>query len=109
VTDDVPLRDVLFELGRLADVDIEIGPGLSNRGVNFRAKDKPFNEVIERISDLAGSAIPLITGRCVLSAILHTLKTYSLDFMNVVRSSTNSVNVASNVLSTQVTEVVPLG
>src|SRR6185369_4242436 len=34
VTDDVPLRDVLFELGRLAAVDIEVGPGLDKTGIN---------------------------------------------------------------------------
>jgi len=52
VTEDVPLRDVLFELARLANTDIELGNGIEG-GINFRATNKPFNEVIERISDLA--------------------------------------------------------
>ena len=38
VTDDVPLRDVLFELGRLANVDIEVGSGLDTRGINYFLK-----------------------------------------------------------------------
>ena len=103
VTDDVPLRDVLFELGRLADVDIEIGSGLSDRGVNFRAKDKPFNQVIERISDLAGLRYKVTNGALRVEADTPYFKNYSIDFLNIERSSTSSVNVTSNVLSAQVT------
>jgi MSHA biogenesis protein MshL len=102
ITDDVPLRDVLFELGRLADVDIEIGPGLEERGVNFRAKDKPFNEVIERISDLAGLRYRVKGGVLRIERDLPYFKNYSLDFLNIVRSSTSTVNVTSNVLSSSV-------
>lgn len=102
VTDDVPLRDVLFELGRLADVDIEIGPGLSDRGVNFRAKDKPFNEVIERISDLAGLRYSVKNGALRIERDTPYFKNYTLDFLNVVRSSTSNVSTASNVLASSV-------
>lgn len=102
VTDDVPLRDVLFELGRLADVDIEIGPGLSDRGVNFRAKDKPFNEVIERISDLAGLRYKVSNGALRVEADTPYFKNYAIDFLNIERSSSSSMNVSSNVLSATV-------
>lgn len=102
VTDDVPLRDVLFELGRLADVDIEIGPGLSNRGINLRAKDKPFNQVIERISDLAGLRYSVKNGALRVERDTPYFKNYTLDFLNIVRSSTSNVNVTSNVLSSSV-------
>lgn len=103
VTDDVPLRDVLFELGRLADVDIEIGPGLADRGINFRTKNKPFNEVIEHIADLASLRYSVKNGVLRVERDTPYFKNYSLDFLNVVRSSTLNMNVASNVLSAQVT------
>lgn len=99
VTDDVPLRDVLFELGRLANVDIEIGPGLDQRGVNFRAQDRPFNEVIERISDLAGLRYAVKNGALRVEADTPYFKNYPLGFLNIVRSGTSSVTVSSNVLS----------
>src|SRR5262249_886391 len=38
VTDDVPLKDVLIELGRLAKVDIEVDPTITG-GIDFTAKD----------------------------------------------------------------------
>lgn len=99
VTDDVPLRDVLFELGRLADVDIEIGPGLDARGVNLRASNRPFNEVIERISDLAGLRYSVKNGSLRVEQDTPYFKNYPLDFLNIIRSGTSSVNVSSNVLS----------
>ena len=67
VTEDVPLRDVLFELGRLASVDIEVGPGLDRSGINLRATDRPFNEVIERIATLANLRYS-VTGKAISSA-----------------------------------------
>lgn len=99
VTDDVPLRDVLFELGRLADVDIEIGPGLDARGVNLRANNRPFNEVIERISDLAGLRYSVKNGALRIEQDTAYFKNYTLDFLNIIRSGSSSVNVSSNVLS----------
>ncbi len=53
VTDEIPLKDVLFELARQAGVDIELDPRIAG-GVMFSARERPFLSVIERISTLAG-------------------------------------------------------
>jgi general secretion pathway protein D len=99
VTDDVPLRDVLFELGRLADIDIEVGPGLDGRGINLRATDRPFNEVIERIATLANLRYSVSGNSIRVERDLPYIKNYKLDFLNIVRSSTNSYNLSTNILS----------
>ncbi len=98
VTEDVPLRDVLFELARLANVDIEVGNGITN-GINFRATNKPFNEVIERISDLAGLRYSMKGGTLRVERDTPYLKNYSIDFLNIVRSSQSTVSVTTDVLS----------
>ncbi len=99
VTEDVPLRDVLFELGRLANVDIELGPGLDKAGINLRATDRPFNEVIERIAALANLRYS-VTGNAIrIEKDAPYIKNYSLDFLNIVRSSTSSYNLSTSVLS----------
>ena len=59
VTDDVPLKDVLLELARLAGVDIELDAGIEG-GISFIARDKPFNKVVARIADLAGLRYTMI-------------------------------------------------
>jgi general secretion pathway protein D len=52
VTEEVPLKDILIELGRLAEVDIEIDPKI-NTGIILRVTEKPINIVIDKICDLA--------------------------------------------------------
>lgn len=98
VTDDVPLKDVLIELARLADVDIELGNGIEG-GVAFRAKDKPFSEVIERISDLAGLRYSMQNGVLRIERDLPYVKNYPLDFLNMIRNSESQTSLATDVLS----------
>lgn len=99
VTEDVPLRDVLFELGRLAKVDIEIGPGLDGAGINLRATDRPFNEVIERIAKLGNLRYSVVGNAIRVERDTPFIKNYSLDFLNIIRSSTSTYSLSTNVLS----------
>jgi len=95
VTDDVPLKDVLIELARLADVDIEIGPDVQG-GINFRAKDKPFAEVIERVADLASLRYSMKRGVLRVERDLPYLKNYSIDFLNIVRDSSSDISLSTD-------------
>src|SRR3989338_3306557 len=51
VTDQVPLKDVLIELGRVAGIDVDLDPSISG-GVIISAKNRPLKEVIDRIATL---------------------------------------------------------
>lgn len=53
VTEEVPIKDVLIELGRLADVDIEVDPNITG-GIILKVTNKPLDVVAQRIADLAG-------------------------------------------------------
>ncbi len=99
VTDDVPLRDVLFELGRLANVDIEVGSGLDTQGINLRATDRPFNEVIERIANLGGLRYSVNGNAIRVERDVAYIKNYNLDFINITRSSSNNYNLSTSILS----------
>jgi general secretion pathway protein D len=90
VTDDVPLKDVLVELARLADVDIEIDSGIVG-GINFRAKEKPFNQVIERIASLAGLRYSIRNGVLRVERDMPYVINYRVDFLNLTRNSSNSI------------------
>lgn len=97
VTEDVPLKEVLIELGRLADVDMEIDPAISG-GVIFRVKDKPFDSVIKRVAKLGGLKYSVEDGILRVERDLPYIKNYPVDFLNVVRSSSGGVNVNTQVL-----------
>ncbi|MBL6664788.1 MAG: hypothetical protein ISQ34_02985 [Rickettsiales bacterium] len=49
VTSEVPLKDVLIELGRVAQIDVDIDPRVSG-GVIINAQNKSLKEVIDRIA-----------------------------------------------------------
>jgi len=102
VTEDVPLRDVFVEIARKADMDLEIDPGVKG-GIIFRAKDKPFTEVVTRICDLAD--LRCIIRNHVLKVSLDTpyIVNYPVDFLNLVRSNKGEINITSKVLSSSVT------
>lgn len=51
VTDQVPLKDVLIELGRVANIDVDLDPQISG-GIILNAKNRPLGEVIDRIATL---------------------------------------------------------
>ena len=99
VTEDVPLRDVMFELGRLANVDIEVGAGLDNYGINLRATDRPFNEVIERIAELGNLRYSVQGNAIHVEKDTPYIKNYPLDFLNMVRSSTSNYTLSTSILS----------
>ncbi len=98
VTDDVPLKDVLMEVARLANIDMELDANISG-GVNFRAKDRPFNEVVDRIATMAGLRYSMKGGILRIERDTPFMREYSLDFLNLTRSSTSSVSVATDVSS----------
>lgn len=101
VTEDVPLKDVVMELARRADVDVEIDPGIQG-GIIFRAKDKPFSEVIERIAELAGLRYSIKNGVMRVERDTPFIVNYNVSILNQVRAATGNVNVSTQVLSTSV-------
>lgn len=52
VNDSTDLKDVLIELGRVAEVDIDIDPKVSGK-VIINAKNRPFKEILDRIATQA--------------------------------------------------------
>ncbi len=97
ITEDVPLKDVLIELGRLADVDMEIDPGISG-GIIFKATNRPFNEVIKQVADLGNLKYESKNGAIRMMRDVPYQVNYVTDFLNIVRSSSGSVSVSTNVI-----------
>lgn len=98
VTEDVPIKDVFMELGRLANIDIEIDPKISG-GIIFRAKDKPLNEVIKRICKLAGVRYYMEDDILKVEKDVPYLENYKVPYLNTDRRSQNAAQVTTNVLA----------
>lgn len=98
VTDSVPLKDVLIELARRAELDLQLDPRISG-GVVFSAHDQPLGLVLERLCDLAGLRFT-INGTFVRIELDEPFyQTYRLDVLNLRRNTTSSTSISTNVFA----------
>ncbi len=95
---DVPVRDVLIELARKVGVDLDLDSRISG-GVIIYAKDRPFAEVIDRISELANLRYSFKNN--VLHIELDTMYShdYRIDILNATRKSAMQVATSTDVFS----------
>lgn len=98
VNQSVPLRDVLFELARQAEYDIELDPRIQG-SIIFTARERPFDQVIERISEIGGLRYKFEDDTLRVELDTPYNKTYKIDYLSYVRSNQGSVRTDINVVS----------
>ncbi len=98
VNQTVPLRDVLFELANQADYDLELDPRIQG-SIIFTARERPFDQVIERISEIAGLRYKMDDNFLRVELDLPFQKTYKLDYLAFVRNSSSQVSNDISVVS----------
>ncbi|MES2729839.1 MAG: type II and III secretion system family protein [Pseudomonadota bacterium] len=98
VNQSIPLRDVLYELAKQADYDIELDPQI-NGSVIFTARNRPFDQVIDRISELAGLRYRFTND--VLRVELDTPYNvnYKVDYLTSIRSNTSGLQTSVSVVT----------
>lgn len=98
VTETTPVRDILIELARKAQVDLELDPRIAG-GIIMTATDRPFIEVIDRISDLA--ELRYRFNRNMLRVELDDpyLEQYRMDILNIKRSGSSQASSSTDASS----------
>lgn len=81
VTDQAPLKDVLIELGRIANIDIDLDPAISG-GVIINAKNRPLKEVIDRIANQANLRYSYKNGILYFQRDMPYMKNYFVDYIS---------------------------
>lgn len=99
VVNDVPVKDLLFSIARDTQYNIDLYPGISGR-VSLNAVQEPLPAILDRIARQANLRYEM-NGRTV-SIMPDTpyVKTYAVNYVNVVRNTTSSVGVAAQIAST---------
>ncbi len=95
VSDQVPLKDVLIELARVAKIDIDIDPKISG-GIILNAKNRPLKEIIDRIANLGNLRYSYKNGVLYFESDTPYLKNYFVDYLT---GSTLWTDVESNITS----------
>ncbi|MCD8493865.1 MAG: secretin N-terminal domain-containing protein [Alphaproteobacteria bacterium] len=91
VNQTVPLRDVLFELAQQADFDLELDPNIAG-SIIFTARNRPLDEVVDRISEIAGLRYKFDNNVLRVENDTPYNKTYKIDYLSYIRSSSGSMN-----------------
>lgn len=81
VTDQVPLKDVLIELGRVAKIDIDLDPSISG-GIILNATNRPLKEIIDRIATLGQLRYSYKNGVLYFERDTPYMKNYFVDYIN---------------------------
>ena len=90
INQSVPLKDALFELAHQAEYDLELDPRIRG-AIIFTARNRPFDQVIEHISDIAG--LRYAFSDRILRVELDTPynKIYKIDYLSYIRTNASSV------------------
>lgn len=98
VNQSVPLRDILYELAEQAEYDIELDPNIRG-SIIFTARNKPFDLVIKRISDIAGLRYKFEDDFLRVELDKPYLHTYKIDYLSFIRTNQGSVSNNVSVVS----------
>ncbi|MDE1151897.1 MAG: type II and III secretion system family protein [Micavibrio sp.] len=102
VNQTVSLRDLMYQLAQQADVDIEMDPQIHGSLI-FTAKDRPFDQVVDRICDMAGLRYNYKNNVLRVELDRPFMKTYNVEFLNFERKGSSSVTTTSTSSSSGVT------
>ncbi len=100
VNQSVPLRDILYELAQQAEYDLELDPNIRG-SIIFTARNKPFDVVIERISNIAGLRYKFEDGFLRVEVDTPYHKVYKVDYLSFVRSNQGNVDTSVAVVSNE--------
>ena len=96
VVNAVPASEVLFALARDESLNLEI-IGRVDGQLTLNAVEKPLTEILRRISRQVDVTIESTIDGYVVSADVPVVRTYSVDYLNMQRSSHSSVDLATQV------------
>lgn len=98
VNQSVPIKDVLYELAQQSEYDIELDPNIRG-SIIFTARNKPFDVVVKRISDIAGLRYKFEDAFLRVEVDTPYNKTYKIDYLSFIRSNQGAVSSSVSVVS----------
>ena len=99
VVHDLPVGELLFALARDAKKNIDIAPGISGN-VTLNAIDQTLTQILERLKRQVDLRYRIVGDTLVVSPDTPYFVQYKVPYINMERSSTNEVSIATKVAST---------
>lgn len=91
VNQTIPLRDVIYEIAKQAQYDVELDPRITG-SIIFSARNRPLDQVIKRISNIAGLRYKFEDDmlRVELDTPYH--ETYKINYLTLTRTNASSIS-----------------
>ena len=99
VVNNVPVQELLFALARDAKVNVDIHPGIKGT-VTLNAIDQTLPQLLTRIARQVDMRYELDGTNLVVLPDTPYLKIYKIDYVNITRDSSISVNIATQIATT---------
>lgn len=101
LSESIPLKEVLMELGRQAGVGIALSPkmNLEKTGIFYSASRVPFIDVVKDICFITDLRFEIQGNRLLIGPDEPYLVTYDIHFLNHIRKSENRISVSTDVFA----------
>lgn len=98
VNQTIPLRDVIYEIAKQAEYDVELDPRIRG-SIIFSARNRPLDMVIDRISEIAGLRYKFEDEmlRVELDTPYH--ETYKINYLALTRTNSSQISNDISVVS----------
>ena len=99
VVNDVPVKELLFQLARDAELNIDIHPGIAGT-VTLNAVNQTLPQILDRLAKQVDLRYQLDGPNLVLSPDLPYWRNYPVNYLNMERESEAEVKVATEIATT---------
>ncbi len=99
VATDLPANELLFALARDARLNLDIDPAITGN-VSINAIDQTLPQILKRISRQVNLHYYIDGPNLVVERDLPFLRTYQINYLNMERSTSSDVSIATQIAST---------
>ena len=104
VATDLPASELLFALARDARLNLDIDPAIDGH-VSINAIDQSLPQILHRISRQVSLRYYLDGPNLVIELDRPFLHVYRIDYLNIARNTTSSIDVSTTIASTGTSDV----
>jgi general secretion pathway protein D len=102
VVNEVPVKELLFALARDAAMNVDLDPGIEGI-ITLNAVNQTLPQILDRIARQVDLRYEIKDNNIIVSPDKPYFRTYRVDYVNMSRGTTGTVNVATQILTTGAT------
>ncbi|MGH8571481.1 MAG: secretin N-terminal domain-containing protein, partial [Gammaproteobacteria bacterium] len=104
VVHEVPVKELLFALARDAAVNVDVDPGIDGI-VTLNAIDQALPQILDRIARQVDMRYEIRDKNILVMPDRPYFRSYTVDYVNLSRDTTGTINVATQIATTGAAEI----